>query len=52
MAGCELIRKSYTVTEDLDLGYKPKDKEEGTLPMPDLLVDRLLARRKRFRALG
>ncbi len=31
----DLIRKTYTVTEHLDLAYKPKDKEEGTLPIPD-----------------
>lgn len=44
----DLIPKTYTATEHLDLGYKPKDKEEGTLPLRDLLVDRLLARRKRY----
>jgi integrase/recombinase XerD len=44
----DLERKTYTVTEHLDLGYRPKDKEEGTLPIPDLLVDVLKARRDRF----
>ncbi len=44
----DLIRKACTVTEPLDLGYKPKDKKDGTLPIPDLLVDHLLARRKRY----
>ncbi len=44
----DLVRKLYTVTEHLDLGYKPKDKEEGTLPIADILVERLLARRKRY----
>ncbi|MGI4828271.1 MAG: tyrosine-type recombinase/integrase [Janthinobacterium lividum] len=44
----DLIRKTYTVTEHLDLGYEPKDLEEGTLPIPDLLVACLLARRKRY----
>jgi integrase len=43
----DLERATYTVTEHLDLGYTPKDKEEGTLPLPDLLIDRLKARRKR-----
>jgi len=43
----DLERKTYTVTEHLDLGYRPKDKEEGTLPIPDLLVDVLVSRRKR-----
>ena len=43
----DLERKTYTVTEHLDLGYRPKDKEEGTLPIPDLLVDVLRVRRTR-----
>jgi integrase/recombinase XerD len=43
----DLERKTYTVTEHLDLGYRPKDKEEGTLPIPNLLVDVLVSRRKR-----
>ena len=43
----DLEQKTYTVTEHLDLGYRPKDKEEGTLPIPDLLVDALRERRKR-----
>jgi integrase len=42
------VAKSYTVTEHLDLGYRPKDKEEGTLPIPDLLVERMRTRRKRY----
>jgi integrase len=44
----DLERQTYTVTEHLDLGYRPKDKEEGTLPIPKLLVDRLKARRTRY----
>lgn len=44
----DLERKTYTVTEHLDLGYRPKDKEEGTVPIPDLLVDVLQRRRKRY----
>ena len=44
----DLVAKSYTVTEHLDLGYRPKDKEEGSLPIPDLLVERMKARRKRY----
>jgi integrase/recombinase XerD len=43
----DLERKTYTVTEHLDLGYRPKDKEEGTLPIPDLLTNVLSERRKR-----
>lgn len=44
----DLVMKAYTVTEHLDLGYRPKDKEEGTIPLPDFLVERLIARRKRY----
>ena len=44
----DLERQTYTVTEHLDLGYRPKDKEEGTLPIPKLLVDTLKARRTRY----
>jgi len=44
----DLDLKTYTVTEHLDLGYTPKDKEEGGLPIPDLLVDVLKARRARY----
>ena len=44
----DLVAKTYTVTEHLDLGYRPKDKEEGSLPIPDLLVERMKARRKRY----
>ena len=29
----DLQLKTYTVTEHLDLGYRPKDKEEGSLPI-------------------
>jgi integrase len=43
----DLTQKLYKVTEHLDLGYRPKDKEEEPLPIPDLLVERLRARRKR-----
>lgn len=43
----DLERKTYTVTEHLDLGYRPKDKEGGTLPIPDLLIDVLRERRMR-----
>jgi integrase/recombinase XerD len=44
----DLVAKTYTVTEHLDLGYRPKDKEEGTLPLPDVLVDTLRARRQGY----
>src|SRR6185437_8366579 len=38
----------YKVTEHLEIGYRPKDKEEGSVPIPDLLVERLHERRKRY----
>jgi integrase/recombinase XerD len=44
----DLEQKTYTVTEHLDLGYIPKDKEEGALPIPDILVAALKARRERY----
>lgn len=44
----DLENKTYTVTEHRDLGFRPKDKEEGTLPIPSILVDRLVARRERM----
>lgn len=44
----DLVARSYTVTEHLDLGYRPKDKEEGSLPIPDLLVERMKVRRQRY----
>ena len=34
--------------EKLDLGFTPKDKEEGSIPIPDSLVSLLQARRKRY----
>jgi integrase len=44
----DLVAKTYTVTEHRQLGFIPKDKEEGTIPLPDVLVDRMIARRKRY----
>jgi integrase/recombinase XerD len=46
----DLDARTYTVTEHLDLGFKPKDKEEGTIPIPSFLVDMLRARRERYPA--
>jgi len=43
----DLIGKTYKVTEHRDLGFVPKDKEEGSVPLADVLVDRLIERRKR-----
>ena len=40
-------RKLYTVKERLDLGFRPKDKEEGSIPLPDEFVERMKARRAR-----
>jgi integrase/recombinase XerD len=39
--------KTFSVTEKLDLGFSPKDKEEGEIPIPDSLIERLSARRRR-----
>jgi integrase/recombinase XerD len=44
----DLNAKTYTVTEHLDLGFRPKDGEEGTLPLTDVLVEALIERRKRY----
>jgi len=43
-----LDAKTYTITEHLDLGFKPKDAEEGTIPIPSFLVDILRARREKY----
>lgn len=43
----DFTRKMFKVTEKLDLGFTPKDKEEGSIPIPDSLVALLRARRKR-----
>jgi integrase/recombinase XerD len=40
--------KTFTVTEKLDLGYIPKDGEEGAIQIPAGLVEMLEARRIRY----
>jgi len=40
--------KTFCVTEKFDLGFSPKDKEEGEIPIPDSLVDTLRARRQKY----
>jgi integrase len=40
--------KSFKVSEKLDLGFTPKDKEEGSIPIPDSLVALLKTRRERY----
>jgi len=40
--------KSYQATEHRDLGFRPRDNDEGSVPLPDSLIDRLIARRKRW----
>jgi integrase/recombinase XerD len=37
-------RKTFTVREKLDLGFTPKDKEEGSVPLPDDFVELMKAR--------
>jgi integrase/recombinase XerD len=44
----DLEAKTHTITEHLDLGYMPKDKEEGSVPIPDVLVEVLRKRRRAF----
>jgi integrase/recombinase XerD len=44
----DFFRKTFKVTEKRDLGFTPKDKEEGVIPIPDSLVVLLQARRKRY----
>jgi integrase len=41
-------RHTFKVSEKLDLGFTPKDKEEGVIPVPDALIALLQARRKRY----
>jgi integrase/recombinase XerD len=36
------------VTEHTDLGFKPKDSEEGTIPLFDPLIETLRQRRRRY----
>jgi integrase/recombinase XerD len=40
--------KSFTVSEKLDLRWSPNDSEEGSIPIPDSLVEALQNRRKRY----
>jgi integrase/recombinase XerD len=40
--------KTYSITEHLDLGFLPKDSEEGTIRISDSLIETLRARRKRY----
>lgn len=44
----DYVTGEYTVTEHLELGFTPKDGEEGTFPIPRSLVEILLSRRKRY----
>ncbi len=39
--------KMFEIREKLDLGFTPKDSEEGDIPVPDSLIEMLKARRKR-----
>lgn len=44
-ADLDFHRNLYTVKERLDLGFRPKDKEEASIPLPDQFVARMKARR-------
>lgn len=39
--------RTFKISEKLDLGFTPKDKEEGTIPIPDSLVALLQERKRR-----
>ena len=43
-ADIDFHRNLYTVKERLDLGFRPKEKEEGSIPLPDDFVARMKAR--------
>jgi integrase/recombinase XerD len=47
-ADIDFNRRTFTVREKLDLGFIPKDKEEGSIPIPDTLVEILRARKERY----
>jgi integrase len=40
--------RTFTVSEKLDLRWSPKNSEEGSIPIPDSLVDALRNWRKRY----
>jgi integrase/recombinase XerD len=40
--------KMFKAAEKFDLGFTPKDKEEGSIPIPDFLVALLQCRRLRY----
>ncbi len=40
--------RTLTVREKLDLGFRPKDREEGSIPLPDFLLTLLRERRARY----
>jgi hypothetical protein len=44
----DLEGKTYSIKEHLDLGFSPKNSEEGTIRISDALVEILRARRKRY----
>jgi integrase/recombinase XerD len=43
----DYVANKYTVTEHLDLGFTPKDGEEGTFPIAPFLTEMLATRRVR-----
>jgi integrase len=47
-ADVDLVSKEYTFREHRDLGFTPKDREEGSVPLSNILVDRLRSRRQRY----
>lgn len=44
-ADIDFDERVFRISEKLDLGFTPKDKEEGVIPIPDSLVERLRKRK-------
>jgi integrase/recombinase XerD len=42
-------RKAFYVEEKLELNWSPKDREEGSIPLPDYFVEMMKARRARVK---
>lgn len=43
----DFARKTFHIEEKLDLSWEPKDREEGSIPLPDYFVEMMRARRAR-----
>lgn len=45
----DFARKTFYVEEKLDLEWSPKDREEGSIPLPDYFVEMMRSRRARVK---